>query len=232
MPGAATHLAIADKLYALWGAERIRNMPLFFCGNLAPDAVYAKPGFTRADKRHSHLTVDIPIDAFHDPAKLNLFHDRLNGFLRDFCLPESPNRDLYIGYAVHLMADELVNTTRRTSFNRLMFSESVPEAERALFERVMADIDSADRLVCAQYPYQQDIIAAVESVWDYEVPGYVGAAELNNSKRYVLSKLRNPAPPVTLTYYSYEDAVHFIDYAVQVIAERLSGTNSFVSVFG
>ena len=232
MPGAATHLAIADKLYALWGAKKIPNLPLFFCGNLAPDAVYAKPGFTRADKRHSHLTVDIPIDAFHDPVKLCLFRERLNAFLREFCVTESASRDLYIGYAVHLMADELVNVTLRTPFNRLMFRDGVPEAEKELFERVMKDIDGADKLVFARFPYRQDVIAACEAAWDYEVPGYVGAAELNNSKRYVLGKLRNPAPPVMLTYYDYEEAVQFIDYAAQVIAERLSGISGFVPVFG
>ena len=56
MPHTITHLAIADKIYVILGGEVIKNLPLFFGGNLAPDAIHAKKDYQRADKKHSHLS--------------------------------------------------------------------------------------------------------------------------------------------------------------------------------
>jgi len=67
MPGSATHLAIANKLYSILGEGVIPDLPLFFGGSIAPDAIHAKPGYQREDKRHTHLTVGMPTDAFQNP---------------------------------------------------------------------------------------------------------------------------------------------------------------------
>jgi hypothetical protein len=35
MAGSITHIAIADKIYYILGGRAIKNLPLFFGGNLA-----------------------------------------------------------------------------------------------------------------------------------------------------------------------------------------------------
>lgn len=62
-----------SKRPKLLGSKVIRNLPLFFGGNIASDAIHAKPNYTREDKRCTHLTEGILIDQFQNPEKLNIF---------------------------------------------------------------------------------------------------------------------------------------------------------------
>ena len=95
----------------------------------------------------------------------------------------------------------------------------------------MADIEYADKFVLHEYPYAQNVVAVLGAVWDYEVPGFVGKTEINNSKRYVLEKLqKNEAPARPLRYYSYGDAVEFIDYAADEVIKRLSGESDILRI--
>ena len=56
MAGIVTHIAIADIICRSSLAKgNILNIPLFYCGNLAPDAIHAKPNYQRADKIRTHL---------------------------------------------------------------------------------------------------------------------------------------------------------------------------------
>ena len=55
MSGTLLHIAIADKIYDISGSSIVKNLPLFFGGNIAPDAVHAKEDYQRRDKKHSHL---------------------------------------------------------------------------------------------------------------------------------------------------------------------------------
>jgi len=47
------HLCIAKELFSL--KPDIKNLPDFFTGALAPDAVHFRQGFTGDDKKKSHL---------------------------------------------------------------------------------------------------------------------------------------------------------------------------------
>jgi hypothetical protein len=42
MDETTTHIAIADKINDILGDGVIKNLPLFFGGNIAPDAIHAK----------------------------------------------------------------------------------------------------------------------------------------------------------------------------------------------
>ena len=52
MSGTLLHIAIADKIYDISGSSIVKNLPLFFGGNIAPDAVHAKEDYQRRDKKH------------------------------------------------------------------------------------------------------------------------------------------------------------------------------------
>lgn len=231
MPGAATHIAIADKIYSIWGNDIIKNLPLFFCGNIAPDAIHTKPNYKREDKRHTHLTQDMPTDAFHNPVKLKIFHDRVNEFIKNYYHKYTEEKDLYLGYIIHLLTDELFNITKRTPFNRLQFTEGIDPNEQEYFSRILADIDYGDKFILAKYLYEQNVSEVLNAVWDYEIKGYIGKEELNNSKHYTINKFNNRVFPLkTLKYYSYDEAVDFIYYAVDDIIARLSGSSNILKI--
>ena len=231
MPGSATHIAVADRIYSALGSSVIINLPLFFSGNIAPDAVHARDGYKREDKRRSHLTVDMPIDSFHDPEKLKIYHERINQFIAEFYDPSDERRDLYLGYVVHLLVDELFNVTLRTPLCKLMFMETVPQEEHDFFERVMQDIDSIDKLILRNYAYEQNVAEVLEVVWDYEIPGYVSIEEINKSKRGTIGRrFKREQPEVHLKYFSYQDALNFIGYAADNIISMLSSKSGITKI--
>lgn len=231
MPGSSTHIAIADKIYSILGNDVISDLPLFFGGNIAPDAIHAKPGYQREDKRRTHLTEGMSIDEFQNPAKLAIFHERVNKFIKDYYLSSDKDRDLYLGYVIHLLTDELSNTILRTPFNRLMFKYKIGQSECDLFNSILSDIEYADKYVLNRYPYAQNVISVLDSVWDYEIKGFVEKSEINSSKHYVINKFRENKPPQKeMKYYSYTDALEFIDYSAYMILNCLSGKSNIIKV--
>ena len=231
MPGAATHLAIADKMYNILGKNVIKDLPLFFSGSIAPDSVHAKPNYTREDKRHTHLTAGIPTDAFHNPIKLRLFHERVNEFIANYYSAADKQGDLYLGYIIHLLADELFNVMKRTPLNKLIFTDGIDQSEKEIFSKILKEIESGDKVVLSRFSYSQNVIEILDAVWDYEIMGYVGKNEINSSKRYVMNKFINRIPEQTdLQYYSYDEAINFINYVVDNILMRLSGKSDIVPI--
>lgn len=58
MAGTITHLVIADMLLKTMPEDIlscIHNRALFYCGNLAPDAIMAREGYVREMKKHTHF---------------------------------------------------------------------------------------------------------------------------------------------------------------------------------
>ena len=173
----------------------------------------------------------MPTDEFQNPVKLKIYHERLNKFIEAFYLSSEENKSLYLGYVVHLIADEISNTLLRTPFNRLMFKYEIGPNEIALFDAVLSDIDYADKFVLNKYPYSRNIVNILDSIWDYDIKGLVGKEEINSNKRYVIEKFqKKERPKRALQYYSYDDAVEFIDYSVNEIVNRLSGKSDMIKI--
>jgi len=109
MPGPIVHLVTADKILRRLPEGKIKNISLFYCGSLAPDAVHARQGYIRAHEKHSHLTTGIPGVEFYKHENLILFRERLACFLSDYIIPGDKYEDLYKGYAVHVITGELIH---------------------------------------------------------------------------------------------------------------------------
>ena len=106
MPGSVTHIAIADKVYNVLGGNVIQNLPLFFGGSIAPDAIHAKADYQRADKKRAHFCDGIHLYGYGHPKSARLFQNRVKKFVGQYFIPGGVDKELYLGYAVHLLADE------------------------------------------------------------------------------------------------------------------------------
>lgn len=106
MSGTLIHLAVADKIYDISGSSIVKNLPLFFGGNIAPDAVHAKEDYQRRDKKHSHLCDDIYSYGYGYPEMKKLFRHRVNKFAENYYQSADKDKDLYLGYIIHLLVDE------------------------------------------------------------------------------------------------------------------------------
>lgn len=247
MAGSITHIAIADKMYFLLGDRVIKNLPLFFGGNLAPDAIHAKKDYQRADKKRSHLCKGIRSYGYGYPEIAELFHNRVNEFIENYYLTASEDRDLYLGYIVHLLVDEFYLFTiyrhlEEYSKNngvdtnepgfRKNLADSVsndPNEYNAEYIDFFSDMAKVYDISPHEYPFKQNAVDVLESAWDYEVKDYIGAAEINASKRWVINKYFKSDPPQNnIIVCNCDRAIKFIDLAAEDTILRLSDKLKFI----
>jgi hypothetical protein len=198
MAGTVTHLAIADKIYDILGSEVIKNYSLFLGGNIAPDAIHAKKDYQRADKKRSHLCDGIRSYGYGYPEIAKLFKDRVDEFINKYYMTAGEDKDLYLGYIVHLLADELyllstyeqIETRLRKDGRNL----DEPDFRKNLADEVNAgshreffsDAAYINDVSVYEYNFKADVLSALEAVWDYEIKDYINADEMNISKRWVI----------------------------------------------
>ena len=226
MSGIVTHLAIADKIYTLLGGDIIKNLPLFFCGNIAPDAVHAKKDYHRIDKLHSHLCEGICLYGYGSPENAKLFQDRINEFVSNYYLPSCENKDLYLGYIVHLLVDQLDSFAVCNYLEEHMRNNGFNDDKLGLYNSIIEEVNHGGyreffSISANEYNFKANVLYELEEVWDYEVKDYIDRNELNISKRWVINN-----------YFSsdqiqdsnkHDRAIKFIDHASTNIRARLRG---------
>ncbi len=223
MAGTATHLAVADRVCEKLGCDAFKNLSLFYCGNIAPDAIHARVNYIRAYKKHTHLTEGMSGRDFQDEAKLDEYHGRLRAFAREYLEERDENFDLHRGYYAHLVCDELFNIQIRALFQDAAAEQGIKETDDAFRKMIARETDSVDRMIIAKYPFKNDAKAMLDATWDYEVRGMVTADEINRSKSWVIGKLFNSDFSAEETScYTYERALRFIDDTASEIIERFN----------
>ena len=229
MAGTATHIAIAEKIYSIVGSGKISSLEDFYNGNLAPDAIHAKTGYQRADKKRSHLTEDIPNSEIINPEKEKLFYSRVNDFIDNYYFNSDNEKDLYLGYIMHLLTDALFNMTVREDIVKKSLNDGANRHD--FVDIITKDIVNVDYMLVSKYPFAQDPVEILERKWDYEIKGFISRGEINDSKQWVIkSFFKNPPAMQTPKYYSYEEAVEFIEYAADNIIHKLCGNDGIIRI--
>ncbi|MCL2517800.1 MAG: hypothetical protein FWF15_04475 [Oscillospiraceae bacterium] len=228
MAGTTLHLAIADKIYDKLGDNVIKNLPLFFGGNLAPDAIHAKKDYQREDKKHSHLCDGIRSYGYGYPEVSKLFKDRVNEFIENYYLPAGDDKELYLGYAVHLLADEYYLLAVYERLDEHLKSKGINIDAKTLADEVNNHVHSKFFSETSyildispnEYDFKQNVVDVLEAVWDYEVKDYITAEEINISKRWIIDNFfKNDQTKETI---DRELTLKFIDGAANNIIEQLN----------
>lgn len=223
MAGTATHLAVADYICEKLGNDKFKSLPLFYSGNIAPDAIHARANYVRAFKKHTHLTEGISGGDFQNPEKVAIFHERLIDYISTYYDSTSDESDLYLGYITHLVTDEYFNIHIRQQFVAAMEKEGIQQEDVEFFKRIMKDIDSIDAVILKKYPFKNDVRAMLDGVWGYEIKDMVTADEISRSKRWVVDKLFDSQNSSSnAIYYCYEEAEKFIVETAEKIINRFS----------
>lgn len=232
MAGTATHLAVADLICEKLGNSTFKSLPLFYSGNIAPDAVHARADYRREYKKQTHLTVGIGGADFQDPEKVALFHSRLIEYVEKYLCRESEDYDLYLGYVCHLVTDEFFNVELRKKMVANMGADGLATEGPELARAILSDMDMVDRQIMASYPFKNDVRSLLSSVWDVEVLDMVSKEETNCSKEWVINKLFGAqAESSAPKYYSYAEAVSFIEYCADKVIERFTRSTLFPKLF-
>ena len=246
MASSVTHIAIADKINNILGDGIIKNLPLFFGGNLAPDAVHAKQNYKRADKKRSHLCDGIRSYGYGYPETAELFKNRVNEFIKNYYRTANEDKDLYFGYIVHLLADEfyllslferLENHLKNSGINtdepgfRKKLADEVNDDPSAYNEKYIKFFSETSQILdisAPDYDFKQNAVDVLEAVWDYEVKDYISVNEINISKRWVINNFFKKEQAKKSD--DREQVMSFIDFAANNIIMRLSCKDGIVKM--
>ena len=223
MAGVITHLVIAKEILKLLPEGTIKDKGLFYLGAFAPDAIHAREGYIRSHKQHTHFRNDIPDRAFEDKDNYVLYQERLIAFIEANRNREGDLLDLYRGYVVHIITDELFILSIRKEFCEVMIRLGIDQQDAPFFENIVTDMNRNDMLLVEGYEGMEEIYKAMEEVGIYPIEGYISEQEMSISRDWLIyqhfikkQELLQPR------YIKHERLLEFIQEAAKEIAHRLS----------
>ena len=196
MAGTMVHLEIADILAQEWAGREVITpygstrlvYDYFVAGNICPDGIMARKGYVREMKKHTHFRDGIRDCDFHKKENLALFYKRLEDFMESsFNKFTSDNeRSLYLGYWVHMLADEMFVVQIRPEFLKNISVTGLTEDNMETFKYFSKDVDMVDFRIVNEYKGIQRIYNALSGIEPYGISGMVTEEELTDSRNWIL----------------------------------------------
>lgn len=232
MPGVITHLAIANKIVNTLPSGVIKNKGLFYAGAISPDAVHQRDGFVREDKKHSHMRENITDVEFGKKENLTLFYNRVTSFINDNMSKKEDVIDLYKGYVVHLLSDEMFLLTVRPDFVTEMHKLDIEPTDILFRDKIVYDLDCHDFKLAKEINELKDVCNVLKNAEMYCVDGYISDKEISLSIDWLTEKYFKEEYEVTEPIYiSYEKILKYIKETAHNIVKRLSDGESFPRMF-
>ncbi len=227
MAGVITHMVIAREIIKRLPKDTIREESLFYLGNLAPDAIHAREGYIRAFKKHTHFRDDILDADFELPENRQLFHKRLADFILKHKDGIDELYDLYLGYAAHVLTDELFMLTVRKEFCTMMEGQGIAQTDPGFFENIIADMNRNDLLLVRDYEDIQEVKEKLLKSPIKPIKDYISFQEMQDCMDWMIKrhffedhKLEQPV------YISYQRTLHFVREAAEYVISKLTEAGS------
>lgn len=256
MAGSVEHLAVTIELLHIDKKEdgsflQLKNPIHFALGNLAPDGIMSRKGYTRPMKMHTHFRDGIPDWEFTAASNLQLFHQRIRQFSEEMLSDSSLDRDLYLGYITHILTDEIFMKTVRPEFMKKIAVLGLTDRDAKTFEHFTYDVNQIDFRLGREYSGMDEMkgcllceddcsIREMRGVSGQEQPektyhiqtgteglqtavsDMITSQELTDSREWVRNFFFDQAPmPEKPVYYTYERALRFIEEAAIFIKDHL-----------
>jgi hypothetical protein len=232
MAGVMTHMVIAREIGKRLPEGTIKDMGLFYLGNLTPDSIHAREGYIRAYKKHTHLRDDIPDKDFKEEENLELFHKRVAEFIIENRERGDGLLDLYRGYVCHILSDEIFMLTVREEFCSLMETQGIVQSDPLFFRYIVEDMKRNDLLLVNNYEGMKEIQLGLEQVPINPVTGYLSADEVKISRDWLLRQhFYEKHLLIKPEYITPERMLQFIHEAADDIVNRLSENGSLPKMF-
>lgn len=223
MAGVITHMVIAREIEKRLSEGTMKDRGLFFLGNLAPDAIHARADYERMHKKHTHFRDGIMDKEFELESNMLLFHDRLAAFIYENREREDGLLDLYRGYAVHILTDELFVLTIRKEFCAVMEKLGISQNDSKFFEYIVADMNRNDLLLVQNYEDIDIIRSEMEQVQIHSINGYLTEKEMSISRDWLVRRhFVEQNEIVEPVYISYERILDFIQMAADNVVKQLT----------
>ena len=227
MAGSVEHLAVTIELLQMDKASggsllQLKNPVHFVLGNLAPDGIMSRKGYTRPMKMHTHFRDGIPDWEFTAASNLQLFHQRIRQFSEEMLSDPALDRDLYLGYITHILTDEIFMKTVRPEFMAKIAVLGLTERDAKTFEYFTYDVNQIDFKLGREYPGMHEMKECLLCEDICSIRDMITQQELADSREWVRNFFFDQAPmPEQPLFYTYERALGFIREAVLFIKEQL-----------
>lgn len=211
MPLPMVHLTVAITMA---GDLTEPWVPAFLLGNLAPDAIHTRPGWTGDHKRHVHLhlsSTDVPEGAEA------VARDLLRRWRQEGICIEA----LHVGYVAHLLTDLLWRSHVWLPLRRTLPAEMSHEQGRALYYH---ETDEIDRQIYATAPWRTEVWELLAAARPVDVPDMVTAQEIELWRQRTLEWFDHLAPAQKPPQHLTTDGVlSFAEQAANQVLAWLDG---------
>jgi len=232
MAGVITHLAIANKIIKALPDGIITNKELFYAGSIAPDLIRMREGVVRADKKHAHMRDNIADIEFSKRENLAMFHNRVTNFINDNISKENNIIDLYRGYVVHVLSDEMFLLTIRPDFVIEMDKLGIVPTDILFRDKIFHDLDCHDFRILKDNSEIKEICNLLKNVELHSVHDYITDKELSRGISWVIEKYIIQEYEVSQPIYiPHEKTLTYIEETAQNIISRLSDGVVFPRIF-
>lgn len=222
MAGIITHLAIANKIINELPSGIIKNKGLFYAGSIAPDLIRMRQGVTRADKKHTHMREGITDVDFIKTENLEIFHNRVKIFVHDNISEGNDISDLYKGFVVHLLSDEMFLINVRPDFVVEMKALGIEPTDILFRDKILDDLDSHDFKLLDNHREMKDVLNSLRNVEPYSINDYITDKEIKLGINWVLEKnLYEEHETSEPIYIPYKKILTYIDESAYDIIDRL-----------
>ena len=219
MAGTVMHLVIADRLLDIL---KIKNAALFYCGNLAPDAIMGRKDYQREMKNITHFKNGQKPYTFRIKENQEIYHKRLYEFVNTYLIKNADDYELYLGYIVHLLVDELYLLNYYEYFLRELEEKGISPEDEKFCNSYIGDVDRIDWELVRTYNFKYKMPDILRSLTDYEIKDYIKSAEIENSKAFIINKnfeTIHKREPLEVTTYEMNN--NFIELCVSKIPVML-----------
>ena len=231
MAGTVVHLLVAEKLYQKLSEIRWKfsfdtslrwNRNYFIAGNICPDGIMARKGYTREMKLHTHFRDDIPDGSFTEDGNVEKFEKRMKDFWQVHEEDERKCPGLYLGYVTHMMTDERFILEERPKFFEEIKRIGLTIYDRETYVHFNKETDLVDFKLLREYEELKNTKTALEEVTPYEIRGMITEEELTDSRTWILEHFfYEKHPEQEAEFLSYDSMVRFIENITEEITERL-----------
>lgn len=228
MPFIMTHLIIAEGISNRF-AKHIKDLPQFYLGNIAPDAVHNRENYISDYKKASHLCVGS--EKWGMITNNDEWQDSVISFL--YKHKESEDHDFILGYCCHLLADIYSNIALWIPFKK----KYPRELEKEFGNLYHQESNAIDIQLALTYEKNDVFWSYIQKSVSVDLENIIFAPELDRQKEYVLnicyagkSQQDNSSNKV-VTYKSTMDfcqnAIVFVSSCLeQYFQDRVSGIRS------
>ena len=185
MANTIAHLMVAQRILSK-KPDFVQDRDSYYMGCIAPDTISSMDGWTRDDKKITHLRLGIPDLEWLQEHRMQCFTERVRDFAAlhlDRSAVAAGQLDFNIGYMVHLLTDKWNHKTVRQTEIKEANKIGIQDGEPAFYRLILNDLDALDNYLLDSYPHIRRLFEELmEKPVLYDIPELIKKEYIEKSK--------------------------------------------------